>query len=250
MNFNIGALMSPTVRPIIMTIVGEGGLGKTTLAALFPDPVFIRVEDGTQAISHMKNVALFPVVKKVTDVIEAIESLRKEAHSFKTLVIDSISQLDTMIQGEIVAADPKAKSINAAGGGYGAGFQMVSEQHRKIRELCGFLCDEREMNIVFIAHSTIETVDNPDNESYMRGTIRIHSRSLGHYSDNVDIVGFLKLKMYVSGEDKKRAMGDGTRVIACYPTPSHISKNRFGITQDIPFVLDGKNPFAQYLGRK
>jgi len=250
MNFNMASLMSPTVRPIIMTIVGDGGMGKTTLGSLFPDPVFIRVEDGTQAISHMKNVALFPVAKSTSNIIEAIESLRKEKHEFKTLVIDSITQMDVMIQAEIVAADPKAKSINAAGGGYGAGFQMVSAQHRIIRELCGMLSEEREMNIVFLAHSTVETVDSPDSESYMRGTIRMNAKSVGHYSDNVDLVGFIKLTTYVSGEDKKRAIGDGSRVIACYPTPSHISKNRFGITSDIPYVLDGNNPFAQFLGGK
>ena len=249
MNFNVAALMSPTRRPLIATVVGDGGMGKTTLGSLFPSPVFIRTEDGTQAISHRQDVALFPVAKTVAQVKEAINSLRTEAHPFQTLVLDSITQLDVMIQAEIVAADGKAKSINAAGGGYGAGWNMVSQAHREIRELCGMLAEEREMNIVFLAHSTVETVDSPDTESYMKATMRLNGKSVGHYSDNVDLVAFIKLKTYVTGEDKKRAIGDGTRVITCYPTPSHISKNRFGITQDLPF--DGQsNPFAAFLGGK
>jgi len=93
-------------------------------------------------------------------------------------------------------------------------------------------------------------VDSPESESYMRATMRLNSKSVGHYSDNVDLVGFLKLKTYVAGEgEKKRAIGDGSRIITCYPTPSHISKNRFGITTDLPF--DGiTNPFKPFLGGK
>jgi hypothetical protein len=250
MNFNVAALMSPTNRPLIATFVGDGGMGKTTLGSLFPDPVFILVEDGTQAIAHRQDVALFPVAKKVADVKEAIQSLRVEPHQFKTVVIDSITQLDVLIQAEIVAADGKAKSINAAGGGYGAGWNMVSAAHREIRDLIGALADEREMNVVFLAHAQNEMVDSPESESYMRATMRLNSKSVGHYSDNVDLVGFLKLKTYVAGEgEKKRAIGDGSRIITCYPTPSHISKNRFGITTDLPF--DGViNPFKPFLGGK
>lgn len=250
MNFSLAALMSPTKRPLIATFVGDGGMGKTTLGSLFPDSVFIRTEDGTQAISHRQDVALFPVAKTVEQVKQAINSLRTEQHQFKTLVLDSITQLDVMIQAEMVAGDPKAKSINQVGGGYGAGWNMVSAAHREIRDLCGLLSEEREMNVIFLAHAQNETVDSPDSDSYLRATMRLNSKSVGHYSDNVDLVGFLKLKTYVTGDsDKRRAIGDGTRVIACYPTPSHISKNRFGITQDIPF--DGQsNPFAAYLGQK
>jgi hypothetical protein len=224
-------------------------MGKTTLGSLFPSPVFIRTEDGTQAIAHRQDVALFPVAKTVAQVKEAINSLRTEKHPFQTLVLDSITQLDVMIQAEIVAADGKAKSINAAGGGYGAGWNMVSNAHREIRELCGLLAEEREMNVVFLAHASVETVDSSETESYMRSTMRLSPKSVGHYSDNVDLVGFMRLKTYVTGDDKKRAVGDGSRIITCYPTPSHISKNRFGISQDLPF--DGvSNPFAQFLGGK
>ena len=247
MNFSLASLMSPTRRPLIATIVGDGGMGKTTLGSLFPDPVFIRTEDGTQAIAHRQDVALFPVAKTVEQVKQAINSLRTEGHQFKTLVLDSITQLEVMIQTEVVANDLKAKSLNAVGGGWGAGRSMVSAVHREIRDLCGQLSEEREMNIIFIAHTRNETVDSPETDSFLRATMRLDDKSISHYSDNVDLVGFLKLKTYVTEGGK--AKGDGTRVIACYPTPSHISKNRFGIVADLPF--DGQsNPLSAYLGQK
>ena len=40
-------LADPAVsRGFIFTFVGEGGLGKTSLGAAFPNPVFISTEDG------------------------------------------------------------------------------------------------------------------------------------------------------------------------------------------------------------
>jgi len=81
----------------------------------------------------------------------------------------------------------------------------------------------------------------------MRYTIRMNNKSISHYSDNVDIVAFIKLKMFTTGEgDKKRAVDSGERVITCYPTASHISKNRFGIDQDLVFTKD-VNPFGAFL---
>jgi len=113
-------------RPIIATLFGEGGMGKTTLASMFPSPVFIRTEDGTASLAGNDNVSLFPLATSTQDVLDAIEALATQKHDHKTLVIDSITQLATMVEAEIVAADPKAKSINQAGGGYGAGYSTAA----------------------------------------------------------------------------------------------------------------------------
>lgn len=251
MAINLSQLTAPKgQRPIIATIVGEGGIGKTSLAASFPSPVFIRTEDGTQSISGRDDVALFPVAQSSQDVLDAIASLATEPHDFETLVIDSITQMNTLIEAEIVALDGKAKSINQALGGYGAGHSAVSDRHRQIREWVGNLSTHVGMNIVFIAHADSETVETPDTDTYTRYTIRMNRRSVSHYSDNVDLVAFLKLRTFTTGSgDRKRAVSNGERVITCYPNAAHISKNRFGITADIPFNA-GENPFEQYAFRR
>jgi len=248
MSISLKSLTRPTARPIIATIVGENGLGKTTLAATFPGPVvFIRTEDGAQVLAGRDDVALFPVAKTSQDVLDAIHTLATENHRFKTVVLDSITQLNTIIEHEIIAADGKAKSINQAAGGYGAGYSAAAERHRQIREALGELSVAKNMHVVFIAHSDVETIDLPDQDPYQRYTIRMHKKSVAHYSDNVDLVAYVKLKTFVRGDsERKKAISTGERIITCYPTANHISKNRFGITEDIPFVL-GTNPFAGYI---
>jgi hypothetical protein len=245
MAISLKQLARPELRAFHMTLVAEGGLGKTTLGAMQPNPVFIRTEDGAASLLGA-DVAMFPVAETVQDVFDAIGALATEEHDYKTLVIDSITQLNVLIEHEVLASDARAKSLNSAHGGYGAGFSMAAEKHRQVREWCEQLSAHKGMNVIYLAHADVEQVDLPDQDTYTRYTIRMNRRSVAHYSDNVDLVGYIKLKTYVKGDEKKKAISDGSRVITCYPTPSHISKNRYNIVEDIPFTLD-RNPFADIL---
>ncbi len=235
-------------RPIICTLFGEGGMGKTTLAAMFPNPVFIRTEDGTASLAGNDNVSLFPLATSTQDVLDAIEALATQKHDHKTLVIDSITQLATMVEAEIVAADPKAKSINQAGGGYGAGYSTAAEKHRQIRDWAGSLAYEKGMNIIFIGHADTEMLDLPDMDAFARYTVRMHKKSLPHYTDNVDLVGLIRLKTLIRGGegDKKRAISTGEREIICHPQASSVTKNRFNISEPLAFTFD-RNPFADFV---
>lgn len=251
MAIDLSQLSKPTgQRPVIMTLFGEGGMGKTTLAAMFPNPVFIRTEDGTASLQGNENVSMFPVAQTVQDVLDAIEALATQEHDHKTLVLDSITQLATMIESEIVAADPKAKSINQAGGGYGAGYGAASEMHRQVREWAGSLAYEKNMNIVFIGHADTETMDLPDMDSYNRYSVRLHKKSISHYTDNVDAVCMIRLVTRTRGDgDKKRALSNGEREIICHPQAASVTKNRFSIDAPLAFTFDGGNPFEQYVAK-
>ena len=235
-------------RPIICTLFGEGGMGKTTLAAMFPNPVFIRTEDGTASLAGNDNVSLFPLATSTQDVLDAIEALATQKHDHKTLVIDSITQLVTLIEAEIWANDPKAKSINQAGGGYGAGYSAAAEKHRQIRDWAGSLAYEKGLNIVFIGHADTEMLDLPDMDAFARYTVRMHRKSLPHYTDNVDLVGLIRLKTFVRGGDgdKKRAISTGEREIICHPQASSVTKNRFNVSEPLAFTFD-RNPFADFV---
>jgi hypothetical protein len=244
----LSSIAKPDDRSIICTITGDAGLGKTSLSATFPNPIFIRAEDGLQAVPSESRPDAFPLLSNVDMLWEQLTALIKEDHKYKTLVVDSVTQLDTLFTNYIVDTDPKKpKSIAQALGGYGAGFQALSSLHGRVRKAAGILNETKGMNIVFIAHSETETIELPDADPYTRYNIRMQKKSVSHYTDNVDLVGYLKLETHTMGDgERKKAISDGTRILVTYASASNVSKNRYGITNDL-VVMAGQNPLINLI---
>ena len=242
-------LKSMISRPVsdapMLTIFGEGGTGKTSLAETFPAPVFIRAEDGFDVFAGKKAPNAFPVLKNGEDIFEQLDALLEQEHPFKTLVIDSITSLDKKFESDIVRKDPRAKSINQAMGGYGAGYSAVAELHSKVKDRCDQLREKKGMTIVFLGHVETETMDLPDEPNYSRYSMRIHKKSIGYYTDFVSLVGLLKLQTIVD-QDSGKAKSFGDRVMIVDKRASSITKNRYGIVDDID-VAEGSNPLLDLI---
>jgi len=230
--------------PVIMTITGDAGTGKTSLAATLPKPLFICTEDGIKSIPFDVRPPSLPLVESVKDLWSQLKAVINETHDYETIVIDSVTQLDTLFTEHIIATDDNnPKSLAQAGGGYGAGYSALASLHGRVRKAAQMM----KCNVVFVAHADTLIMDLPDQEPYSKYTIRIHHKSIGHYIDNVDLVGQLMLDMTVK-KDKKRAYSDGSRILRCVATPSGVTKNRFGISEDIA-ITQGENPFINLIGK-
>lgn len=238
---------TPGPRPVVCTIVGDAGMGKTTLAAAFPRPVVVRAEDGVQGVPEQIKPEALPVLGSVDDLWEQLTALCREDHGYKTVVIDSITQLEQMFVQHVVENDPKKpRTINQANGGYGAGWQAVGSMHQRVRKAASALVD-KGVHVVFLAHADTTTVEPPDGDPYTRYDLRLNKRSVAPYTDNVDVVGYLRLQTYTTGDgERKKAISDGSRILVTYATPSNISKNRYQITDDLTVEM-GVNPLAQYI---
>lgn len=246
------AISKPDARPPVITIVGEAGTGKSTLAATFPNPIFIRIEDGVGRIHDAVPVPdVFPVVKTEEDLQAQLIWLLKEKHNYKTLVIDSVSALESLFTEAILAQDGRAKTLSTALGGYGAGFSALASRHRGIRKMCGILNERRGMAIVFISHADLETMRLPDADDYQRHSLRLNAKSFPAYIDDVDLVGFVRLVSALRGEngDRKKVVSNGDRELICYATASSVSKNGYGITDALDLV-PGENPLLPYMKAK
>lgn len=243
------SISKPVDRPIIATICGDSGLGKTTLAASFPKPIVIRAEDGLQAIPSKLRPDAFPLIHKESELWDQLMALMKEEHQYQTLIIDSVTALERIFIQHVIESDPKKPmGINQAMGGYGNGLAAVAALHQRVRKACGLLNERKNMNIVFVAHADTETIELPDQDPYTRYSLRLGKRSIAPYVDDSDIVGFIKLQTFTTGDgERKKAISDGTRVLVTYATAANVSKNRFGITEDLVMDVAGENPLVKYI---
>ena len=239
----IATAAKPLDRPVLVTLCGDSGMGKTSLAASFPKPIFIRAEDGMQALPPNNRPDAFPLLSNAKDLWAQLGAVIHEPHNYQTLVIDSVTALERLFVAEVLEQDPKAKSINQALGGYGAGVAAVAAMHARVRKGAGLANEKRGMHVVFVAHADVETMRLPDADDYMRYSLRLPPKSMPPYVDDVDVVGFLRLVTFTKGDDGecKKAISTGDRELVCHAVASNISKNRYGLTEALPFAA-GENP--------
>lgn len=244
----LSSISKPADMPVICTILGDAGLGKTSLAATFPKPIVIRGEDGLQSIPTESRPDAFPVIETPNDLWAQLTSLITEDHKYKTLIVDSVTSLERIFAQHVVDNDPKKPAtINQALGGYGNGLAAVAAMHQRLRKAAGILREKKGMHVVFIAHAETETLSPPDSEDYTRFSLRLGKRSVAPYTDDVDLVAFVKLETFTKGDgDKLKAISTGDRVIVAHATASNVSKNRYGIEEELPFPK-GQNPFASII---
>jgi hypothetical protein len=146
--------------PPIIVLHGLPGVGKTTLAADFPAPVFLQVEDG---IPVGIELATFGLLKNYSAIIDALRYLGTETHEYRTLVLDSLDKVEPLIFAAVCAEHGYA-SIESPG--YGRGYVQADSLWQELLRACEWLRRTRRMMIVMIAHSEIVTMNDPRAAGY------------------------------------------------------------------------------------
>ena len=223
-------------RPRKIVLYGTEGIGKSTLAAQFPNPIFLPTEDGVGDI----DVAKMPLITSFVEVPQYVRELTEEEHGFSTLVIDSIDWTEKLIW-RAICEKYGADGIESVGGGYGKGYIYSAEWFQRLLDRLQQLRDSRNMAIVLIAHAQAENFDDPEHGSYARFAPRLNkhaNKCLVEWADEVLYAGW---RMNVTTEDlgfgreTKRAKGVGTdRILRCVGGPACVAKNRL----NMPPLLD------------
>jgi hypothetical protein len=255
-----GALTSAKGKdPLIMTICGDAGSGKTSLAATFPNAFIIRTQG--EAMPRDINddnapVGLAPIGGKrikqgdtdiwdESELFDQLMALLRDEHQYKTLIVDSVTGIENLFVTNIIDVQPtKQKTMNAAGSGFGSAWDIVAGKHGRIKKAAELLRDRKGMNIIFIAHVDVNRIDPPESEAYTRYELQLHKKTAPIYINNVDVVGCLKQETFIMEGGKAKTSGE--RVLSVAMTPANVSKNRLGITSDIP-VKKGENPFKEFI---
>ncbi len=219
-------------KPPIIVIYGRGKMGKTTLASEFPDAIFVQTEDGAGDIevSSFKDEPL----TTYNEVHEALSALATEDHEFKTLIVDSITQLEPIIWQETCRRN-NWDSIEAPG--YGKGYIEADVVWRDFLSACTWLRDRKNMTVILIAHETVETFSDPEREDYSRYKMRLHKRAEAMIRERADVVGFMNMAVTLdkgkSGKDAAKAKGSGQRQLNLAPRPTFEAGNRYSMPEKI-----------------
>ena len=219
-------------------IHGEEGSGKTTIASKFLVPIILQAEDGCPSGLEINS---FGLIDNFENLRYGIGALASEPHQYRTIVIDSLDATEELIRHDVCRSQGWS-SIESPG--YGKGYVFADAWWIDLLKGLDFLRRERGMTVVLLAHSAIETINDPRAPSYTSYQLRLHKRARGLVQDWCDAIGFLAPDLHVQSEEvgfgKKRNRADGgsQRWLHFEARPSFVAKNRYGLPAKMPVPKD------------
>lgn len=218
-----------------IVVYGPEGIGKSTFASKFPDPVFIDTEGSTNDM----DVARLPRPTSWTMLLEEIDYVKKTAGLCKTLVIDTIDWAEQLCVEHICAKHNKSGIEDF---GYGNGYVYTKEEFgRFLNRLSDVI--EAGINVVLTAHAQLRKFEQPDEMgAYDRWELKLGKKTQSQTSPLVkewaDMLLFCNYKTHTVAVDDKgkkhKAMG-GKRVMYTSHHPCWDAKNRYGLPEECEF---------------
>lgn len=213
--------------PIKTVIYGAEGVGKSSLAAKFPNALFLDTEGGTSRLDvrRIKITGWEELLATVKEVIANPEVC-------KSLVIDTADWAESFCIDYICA---KYRQVSIESFGYGKGYTYLQEEFGEFLKLLNKLT-EVGINPVIIAHGKPRKFELPDEQgAFDRYETKLTRQVAPLIKEWCDMLLFCNYKTFVvtTENNAKKAQG-GKRVMYTTHNPCWDAKNRF----DLPDELD------------
>lgn len=234
LNINSGKVS----RAIKTVIYGTEGVGKSTLASQFPEPLFLDVEGGTDHmdVRRIEKPATWP------ELVSIVNEVAKNPEVCKTLVLDTADYAESMCIANILKKYNQ-KSIESFG--YGKGYTYIGEEWQKLMDAFNAVINAG-MNVTVIAHAKQRKIELPDQTgSFDHWEMKLTKQVAPLLKEWADLLLFCNYKTFVVTTDNnsKKAQG-GKRVMYTSHNPVWDAKNRNGLPDELDLSFDGlKNIF-------
>lgn len=229
-----------------VVIYGPEGIGKSSLAARFPDPVIIDTEGGT---AHM-DVRRIDKPQSWEELLAIVKEVAATPGICKTLVIDTADWAEQLITTYLCN---KYKQNSIESFGYGKGYTYMAEEFARLLSSCD-LCIAAGIHVVVTAHAKMRKFEQPDEMgAYDRWEMKLSKQTAPLLKEWCDMLLFCNYQTFVvtSENDTKKAQG-GKRVIYTSHHPAWDAKTRIALPEiidldyaNIAFAFEqGKKPAA------
>ena len=221
------------LRPLKVVVYGSEGIGKTTFAAQFPDPLFIDTEDGT---AHL-DVRRVKKPESWDELITIVGEVAEDPKVCKTLVIDTADWAEVLCVTHVCK---KYKQNSIESFGYGKGYTYLAEEFNRLLAALDKVIESGK-NVVITAHAKMRKFEQPDEQgAYDRWEMKLSKQVAPLLKEWCDTLLFLNYKTYVvtTENNTKKAQG-GKRVVYTTHHPCWDAKNRQGLPEEMD--LDFEN---------
>jgi hypothetical protein len=224
-------------------IYGKPGVGKSSLGARAPKPLFLDLEGGLSRIDCAKTPKKLTTIEEVRDWLRYVIRSRE----YQTVVIDTVDEIDKMLSDSVIATwnktHTKVKALSDIPYGRG-GDLLVAEWREFIENLAAVTSFGK--NVLLIGHEQVVKFENPTGANYDFYTVNVHKKAAPILVAKLDAVLFTQFDTFVKNaeEDKGKAVATGRRILLTNDGSSWEAKNRFGLPNVInndDFTFDAFN---------
>ena len=220
----------PSLEPMRLLIHGADKVGKSTFAAAAPSPIFIGLEGGLSQLGP----ARFPEPKTFAEVMEQLETLRVEPHSYKTLVIDPVTWLEPLIFAE-VCKEKGMVDIEEVGGGYRKGYKAGLRWWNTFIRALDALRSERQMHVIVVSHTIVKNFKNATGADWGCFQPAIEGEAAERFKQWADAILFVRLEEFATEErGKVKGKSTGERIIYTTSNAAYAAGNRYGLPERLP----------------
>ena len=214
---------------------GPEGIGKSTFASQFPDPLFIDTEGGTKQL----DVSRFDQPADWEELLEMIDEVIRHPDICHTLTIDTLDRAEMLLQEHLLKKH-EVESIEQVGGGYGKGYTMMAEKWNKdfLRRLDKLIA--KGINVTLIAHAAMRKFESPDDPAFDRWEMKLSKKIAPMSKEWCDILCFTNyaVKVVEDKNKKAKAKGQAKRVMYFNHSATHDAKNRYGLEDGHPLSFE------------